>query len=1367
MQFFYNLFLIISLSVSSLFITGCGEADYSLKQVQERLQAQNLVGGSVAFNTPDLVVVNDQEQNIVTVSVDTTENVTYSIIGGAAKDVLEIDTETGVLSFIDAIDYIEGESNTYDVVVAVTSASGVVSTHSMSIEVVADITTVKPLLDYVVEEAVQAIAGDGVITQIQARPADATSNITYSLIERDADAFEIDENGNLSFTDPLPNFEATPGREYQLAVVVTDGYGNSVTTPIIVVVLVNNLDEVKPVIETTEITIIENSLGAVPIVVSSAGNGVVDTFTLGGTDVDKFEISSEGVLSFKEARDFETPPSTFSITLAVRDDLGNTSDVKGITVHVSDMDEKFTFTNIQNYTPLVVDKVIGNVVVQANTITSGDLEYVVTEGNEFVEIDSNGKLQFKNVAQTGQNFSVKISVKSQVNGSLSYSIPFNVTVIEDPSQVLPSINNVYLRSKNVRAPIDTAQVITAVHASANGSSTTIVYSLEGPDASKFRVDTFGNLYFNASYTYEARSDNNADNVYEVIVKATDNNNNSAVTETIRVQLEEDLNTIAPVVTSSTFSVQENSVGNLSIQSRSDGNGIVESIRITGGADAALFNIVNKKLLFKTAPDFEAEASSAGSNSYSVSVQAEDSLGNVSAVKALTITVTDMDEQFRFTNLQDHTSLVNDKVIGHISVEAKTVTSGTLEYAVVQGSDMVEIDNSGNLQFKAFAQLGQNFNVTISVKSQLNGSLTISSPFNITVTEDDSLIPPTINSGYLLSADVSAPIDTNQAITTISASPRGSSTSITYSLEGSDASKFRIDTSGKLYFNASYDYYARSDANADNVYEVVVKVTDNNSNSALTQTIRVRLTEDLDGIAPVVTSTTFSVQENSTGSLSIESTSSGNGVVSSYSISGGDDAALFNIVNGKLSFKVAPDFETPASSAGSNTYEVAVQAHDDLGNVSDPKTLSVSVGDIDETLSFSGLQSYSQTAGVTVLGTMSATPNVAMSATITYSIGTGSATFSINESTGVIMFKTAPVFDTSGTNNTYTLTVVAQSQYNGSRSESSPITVTVIPSSYAITFDSEQSSLTMDQSTSVSFPMTASSAAGKTLTYSLENVSLAGVFSIHPTTGTLSVNAPAYDFGGSNEYTAEVIASDDSGNSARRLGTMTVNSVNGTPIFNTAETQTVNENIQTVTTLSASSRVGGTLSYSISGGGDRAHFTIMGAADLSFVDSQGKNYESPDDANVDNRYEVEITVTDSVSNLSVTTLLYVNVQNVDELITGMGYSSFGYESCLFLVCSWKAYDVTDTLKDGKEYIMTLTGTSSFAGDTVEYYLQKDDGTLVNTFTDANSGSYSISGDTLTIDVPNVGWGSSYSGGATVYAKDQHGSVGTYSFTIYAE
>ena len=69
----------------------------------------------------------------------------------------------------------------------------------------------------------------------------------------------------------------------------------------------------------------------------------------------------------------------------------------------------------------------------------------------------------------------------------------------------------------------------------------------------------------------------------------------------------------------------------------------------------------------------------------------------------------------------------------------------------------------------------------------------------------------------------------------------------------------------------------------------------------------------------------------------------------YSISGGTDAAKFNIDanTGALSFKVAPDFEKPGDANADNVYEVEVKATDATGFSSPPKPIKVTVTDVSE------------------------------------------------------------------------------------------------------------------------------------------------------------------------------------------------------------------------------------------------------------------------------------------------------------------------------------------------------------------------------------------------------------------------------------
>ena len=67
----------------------------------------------------------------------------------------------------------------------------------------------------------------------------------------------------------------------------------------------------------------------------------------------------------------------------------------------------------------------------------------------------------------------------------------------------------------------------------------------------------------------------------------------------------------------------------------------------------------------------------------------------------------------------------------------------------------------------------------------------------------------------------------------------------------------------------------------------------------------------------------------------------------YSLSGGTDQALFEIHEntGALTFKNAPNFESPASDDGDNNYEITIAVSD--GELSDQQEITVSVTDVDE------------------------------------------------------------------------------------------------------------------------------------------------------------------------------------------------------------------------------------------------------------------------------------------------------------------------------------------------------------------------------------------------------------------------------------
>ncbi|SDF89713.1 DUF4347 domain-containing protein, partial [Thalassobaculum litoreum] len=107
--------------------------------------------------------------------------------------------------------------------------------------------------------------------------------------------------------------------------------------------------------------------------------------------------------------------------------------------------------------------------------------------------------------------------------------------------------------------------------------------------------------------------------------------------------------------------------------------------------------------------------------------------------------------------------------------------------------------------------------------------------------------------------------------------------------------------------------------------------------------------------PSVTSGgTASVAENASGTVYTATGSDPDaGASLTYAISGGADAALFDIDanTGAVTFKSAPDFETPADSGGNNVYDIEVTASDGT-NTSTAQSVAITVTAVDENPAFS-------------------------------------------------------------------------------------------------------------------------------------------------------------------------------------------------------------------------------------------------------------------------------------------------------------------------------------------------------------------------------------------------------------------------------
>ncbi|MEZ6033873.1 MAG: hypothetical protein R3C17_12330 [Planctomycetaceae bacterium] len=202
---------------------------------------------------------------------------------------------------------------------------------------------------------------------------------------------------------------------------------------------------------------------------------------------------------------------------------------------------------------------------------------------------------------------------------------------------------------------------------------------------------------------------------------------------------------------------------------------------------------------------------------------------------------------------------------------------------------------------------------------------------------------------------------SQLVTTVTAVD-AESDALTYLISGgADASQFEIDpVSGRLSFKLAPNSETPADTDTDNVYFVEVSVSDG-VNSPVVQLIEVTVS----GVNESPENTTVesvSIPENTTA-VTIATGTDPEGVPLTFAISGGADAAKFDIdsTSGVLTFVNAPDFESPTDNGANNSYFVTVTVSDGV-NAPVNKTVVVTVTDVPEWTFNAGL--------LTVLGTPS-------------------------------------------------------------------------------------------------------------------------------------------------------------------------------------------------------------------------------------------------------------------------------------------------------------------------------------------------------------------------------------------------------------
>ena len=242
-----------------------------------------------------------------------------------------------------------------------------------------------------------------------------------------------------------------------------------------------------------------------------------------------------------------------------------------------------------------------------------------------------------NDANTDNTYEVTVRAS---DGNLVYILDVEVTVtgVNESGIVTGPTSIEY--AENATA---TVAIFSATDPDGDG----VTWSVEGTDAARFSISTLGELTFRSSPDYEAPNDANADNLYEVTVRASDGDLASTLDVEVSVT---DVNESGIVTGPATIDYPENATAAVAVYSATDpdGDGVTWSV---AGTDAARFSIsAVGELSFRSSPDYEAPNDANADNVFEVTVRASD--GNLVSTLDVEVTVTDVNESGIVTGPRD-------------------------------------------------------------------------------------------------------------------------------------------------------------------------------------------------------------------------------------------------------------------------------------------------------------------------------------------------------------------------------------------------------------------------------------------------------------------------------------------------------------------------------------------------------------------------------------------------------------------------------------------------------------------------------------------------------------------------------------------
>ncbi len=346
----------------------------------------------------------------------------------------------------------------------------------------------------------------------------------------------------LTFKEPPDAENPRDANKDNIYVIYVIAYDALSGTELGVAVTVTNVDEPPEVSGPEQITIVENSTVLVGRYSATDPEDQTPEWFLAGADSTHFEIAANGDLSFTDLPDYDVEAdangdNTYEVTVGVRDSASQT-DTVDVIVTVTPVDEPPDVLGPEHVTiEENSNRYVGRYRATDPEGSAASWESLSGSDASHFEIAANGDLSFTSVpdydARDDKTYEVTVRASDETGHTGILEVVVTVTNVDEAPTITGEASLDF--AENATGTVET-------YSASDPDGGTVVPSLAGPDAEQFTFN-HGVLSFRATPNYEAPTDANDDNVYEVTVEAADVDNETELPVTVTVGNEDEAGTL--------------------------------------------------------------------------------------------------------------------------------------------------------------------------------------------------------------------------------------------------------------------------------------------------------------------------------------------------------------------------------------------------------------------------------------------------------------------------------------------------------------------------------------------------------------------------------------------------------------------------------------------------------------------------------------------------------------------------------------------------------------------------------------------------------------------------------------------------------